>query len=105
MKEHKAKQIAAKWHSGQWSALYQFSSSGFYQANILRYVWEVKQCMLPEFFSVYPQELTKKDKNELQNLMRYFIERSRVKIEWTKHPNYGYPVPYAENVNPINIPL
>ncbi|HTF27217.1 MAG TPA: hypothetical protein VK625_00155 [Flavitalea sp.] len=97
MRHKTALRISNSWHGGQWSALYQFSSSGEWLIdNHLRYLQEVQACLEPEYFAAHPAELTQKDKNELTGLLNYFIGRGEhyaIKTEFKKHSVYGYTVP------------
>jgi len=59
---NRAMEIASHWHNGQWSALYQFASSGkILKENYQRYLNE-----LPP-----PADLTTKDKNNIVRLITY----------------------------------
>lgn len=98
-----AKNICASWHSGQWSALYQFASSGIYtMENHLRYLQEVESCLHPEY-NLYPGELNKGEERELNNLKSYFIRMGEInglKTEFHAHTLYGYLIPYlTEDTN------
>lgn len=57
----RAKEISSYWHSGQWSHLYQFASSGVYIPQSA-YIQELNKCV--------PQ--CKKDAEELKKLTKYF---------------------------------
>jgi|688.fasta_scaffold459551_1 hypothetical protein len=64
---NKAKEIASRWHSGQWSAIYQFASSGIItKENYSRYLNELEKDL--KFAD------TTKDKKELKQLIN-FIEK------------------------------
>lgn len=100
--ERKARQICHDWHGGQWSAYYQFGSSGIYHIpNALRYLRETEDNLHPEY-ALHPGELSKKDENELLRLKRFFIwagGKHGLTFEFEAHPVYGYLVPYlAEGV-------
>lgn len=93
----RAKEIASHWHGGQWSALYQFASSGIMtDENTLRYFREVEDALHPEY-NLYPGELTQKEERELTLLKRYFLiesEKRGLPVEFHKHELYGYLIPY-----------
>lgn len=97
MRQKTAQQICSNWHGGQWSAYYQYASSGIYlPANHLRYLQETEDNLHPEY-ALHPSELTKKDERELTNLKSFFIlqgEKSGIKTDFKKHPSYGYLIPY-----------
>lgn len=64
----KAQLISSYWYNGQWSALYQFLSSGIYLSeNHDRYIREVENAL--------KSAKLKKDKDELKKLKNYFIFR------------------------------
>ena len=92
----RAKEICSNWHGGQWSALYQFSSSKTWCIeNTLRYVWEV-EIDLQELFRVNTGVLTKKNKCELKALKNFFLYKAKennVPIISVKHSQYGYNYP------------
>lgn len=70
--KEKARQIASNWHGGQWSGLYQFSSSGIYVSeNHDRYIREVERDL--------NLAKLKKDKEDLRKLKNYFILRKAKK--------------------------
>lgn len=55
------KNVCTHWHGGQWSALYQFASSGtFVPGNILRYLKELQECREPEY-NLHPGTISKRD--------------------------------------------
>ena len=65
----KAKEIASHWHGGQWSALYQFASSGkVLNENFHRYLNELPN---PE------SNLTTKDKNDIVKLITYIYHEHK----------------------------
>ena len=67
----KARKIASDWHGGQWSALYQFASSGvFVPENYSRYSNEINAEIERE--TEYHSRITKKQSNELWQLRKYF---------------------------------
>jgi hypothetical protein len=64
--KNKARQIASEWYDGQWSALYQFLSSGVYlPENHSRYIKEVNE--------LYTYAKNKKQTNEINQLKRWFM--------------------------------
>jgi hypothetical protein len=98
----RAKEICNAWHGGQWSALYQFGSSGiFIPENILKYLKEVQENREPEY-NLHPGTISIKADKELKSLIRFFEFKAfeeGIKIEWVKHSQYGYLIPYiAENI-------
>lgn len=95
-----AQKIASNWHGGQYSALYQFASSGYFVAeNSILYLWEIMQDLQNEYFAPCPRTLTNTEVKELNNLKNYFeaeIKRATfLEIEYKKHPVYGYQYPDA----------
>lgn len=108
----RAQEIASLWHGSQWSALYQFASSGVYMSeNHLRYLKELQEDREPEY-NLRPGTISKKDDAELKMLQRYFIAKGEEKgifTEWHKHTLYGYLIPSVtgkcKNVLPLYIPL
>lgn len=97
-----AELIAAVWHGGQWSALYQLSSNGIYfLENHLRYLQEIERDLHPEY-DLHPSELSKKGERDLNSLKEWVIrqgEAKGIRTEWHKHELYGYMIPYiAEDV-------
>lgn len=69
--KQKAQKIASDWHGGQWSALYQFASSGvFVPENYSRYSNEINAEIERE--TEYHSRITKKQSNELWQLRKYF---------------------------------
>jgi hypothetical protein len=57
----RAREIASNWHNGQWSHLYQFTSSGVYLPQSA-YIQELNKCI-----PTCPQDAT-----ELKQLIKYF---------------------------------
>ena len=87
------RKVCASWHGGQWSALYQFASSGiFIHDNILRYLRELQECREPEYY-LYPCTISKHDDLKLSACQRWFEKQYGSKIVWEHHPIYGYMVP------------
>jgi hypothetical protein len=104
-----AKKICSSWHGGQWSALYQFASSGvFVPDNALRYVWEIMQDLQNQHFAPYPHDLKKGETKELTQLKEYFegliLANIGLKVEYIKHSQYGYLYPSLPNYS-INLPI
>lgn len=109
----RAKEICSKWHGGQWSALYQFASSGVYMVeNHLRYLQETESDLHPEY-NLRPGTLSKKDTAELNSLQRWFIFKGTengLSTVWGKHHTYGYRIPYIDGgdstkVEPLKYPV
>lgn len=62
----KAREIASHWHGGQWSALYQFASSGVVtKENLNRYFSEINSDL---------NGASHKDKKELKSLELFFVK-------------------------------
>lgn len=103
LRKETAKKISSNWYGGQWSALYQFASSGIYTIeNHLRYLQEVETDLHPEY-KLYPGELNKKDETDLNNLKAFFIksgEDNGIKTEFVQHTIYGYYIPYITEDTP-----
>jgi ubiquinone/menaquinone biosynthesis C-methylase UbiE len=102
-----ALKTSSLWYCSQWSALYQFQSSGIFNiADILKYLREIQRNLEPEYF-LYPTILTKKNKAELTRLKTWFeykAKENNVIIDWYKHSFYGYLIPYIKsNINNIEI--
>lgn len=93
--------LCAAWHGGQWSALYQFASSGKYLIeNHLRYLQEITQDEEIEYFAAIPPRRTKKDYAELARMRRFFEAKGRensIGTVWHTHPDYGYKIPFVSN--------
>lgn len=96
----KAVIVAIKWHGGNWSALYQFGSSGLYHAeNHLRYLQEVEDCLHPEYH-LLPGYNTQAADKELNQLKRFFTKNGElhgIKTTWKQHPVYGYNIPVVSS--------
>ena len=108
--EQRAKEICDAWHGGQWSAIYQYASSGiFVRDNALRYVMEVLKDMYPEYWCAWETDVPTKDMRELRSLVRYFIKVARendIPITLEKHPVYGYEFPVTTaNIEPLKLPV
>lgn len=101
-----AKTIAGAWHSSQSSALYQFASSGIYMIeNHLRYLQEIEYALHPEY-NLYPRELTKIQREQLEKLKDYLIQegtKNGLNTTWGIHPKYGYNIPYIDENTPREI--
>jgi len=97
MKTETAKNLCSLWHSGQWSALYQFASSGIYtMQNHLKYLQEVETCLHPEY-NLHPGTLSKKDLGNLERLKQFFILQGQeigIYTQYKQHPDYGYLIPF-----------
>lgn len=110
IKLNKARKIMYAWHGGQWSAFYQFASSGEYLTyNILKYLRECEDCLHPEF-ALYPTTLSKKDETELNWLKAYFVDIAKqhgFEIGFFNHSVYHYLIPYVikgntEKIEPLH---
>lgn len=106
MKQITAVKLAAKWHGGQWSALYQFASSGEYLIeNHLRYLREIEDSLHPEY-NLHPGTLNKRNEKELNGMKSFFIEaggKQRIKTEYHNHPVYGFPIPFISEDTPFEL--
>ena len=106
MLKKSAIKISSNWHGGQWSALYQFASSGIYVIeNHLRYLQEIEDCLHPEY-ALYPGTLSKKDEGNLIGLKWFFIrmgERNGIKTEYHQHLIYGYLIPFISEDTELSI--
>lgn len=85
----KAIEIARRWHGGQWSALYQYASSGeFVKERSVEYIKECVDCKYPSKNNVvHPKYKIK----ELDQLIRYFIKEAAghdITIRATKHSGH-----------------
>ncbi len=93
-------EICTSWHGGQWSALYQFLSSGVYMPeNHLKYLKELQECREPEYY-LHPGTISKKNDAELNSAQRWFIYKGTeigIKTGWIDHPVYGYKIPTTED--------
>ena len=92
--------MAACWHNGKSSALYQFWTQGYFQPEkSVRYLWEILQHLQNEYFEACPRTLTSKEQSELRSLQLYFENEIKsctfIEIEYKKHPVYGYQYPDA----------
>ena len=109
--------VCAAWHGGQWSALYQFASSGIYlPENHLRYLKELQECREPEYY-LHPGTISKKDDKTLQAAQNFFLKEGRkiggIVTDWKSHPVYGYQIPYVFdalpeiyiNITPLNLAI
>lgn len=98
MRLNTAVKISSNWHGGQWSALYQFASSGVYVVeNHLRYLQEIESDLHPEY-NLHPGKLSKKDEGNLTGLKWFFIrmgEKNGIKTGYNKHKLYGYEIPFV----------
>ena len=109
IRKETAQKICNSWHGGQWSALYQFGSSGvFVPDNSIRYLWEIMQDLQNEFFAPYPHELKNGEVKQLTQLKEYFereifIELGKL-VEYKQHPLYGYKFPDIKGFS-IKLPI
>lgn len=98
IKLERAKELASFWHQGQWSALYQFASSGVYlEENALHYLKEIENNLHPDY-DLFPRPLTQLETKELTALKNWFL-RNGVKVEYRKDETYGYLTPYLLEPN------
>lgn len=85
---NRAQEIASNWHGGQWSALYQFASSGKYLVeNHLLYLEEIIQEIHRPETALKPFFRSKKDQAELNSLKLWFEQyavRYNVQTVWKK---------------------
>lgn len=103
----RAQEIASHWHGGQWSAFYQFSSSGcFIIENVLQYFKELLADMEPEYWSLHPVERKVYEMKELRLLERFFHAKAtelNVAVEYGKSEQYGYLIPFIKDETPDDI--
>jgi len=98
-----AQKLCASWHGGQWSALYQFASSGIYvPENHLLYLKELEFNYHSEAFAINSEEfeLTKTEEQELEKLINFFIKKGEeigIETTWQKHHLYDYKMPRAQS--------
>ncbi len=93
--EKRARQICSYWHDGQWSALYQYSSSGIVTpCNKLDYLNETFASLQPEYHATHPRELKQSEIKELTSLLNYF-QHKLTDYKIIKHPDYGYKMAVA----------
>lgn len=106
MRHKTAVRVCSNWYGGQWSALYQFLSSGIYMPeNHLRYLQEIETDLHPEY-NLCPGELSKRDERELNGLKQFFIklgEKHGLKTEYHEHELYGYLIPYLTEDTPSEL--
>lgn len=99
--------ICSNWHNGQWSALYQFTSSGIYlPENHLRYLKEIQECLEPEY-NLHPSTINKKYSSDLTCCIDFFTNEGNKHLlftEWARHDIYGYKIPYLTG-NPRKIQI
>ena len=102
----RAQQIASNWHGGQWSALYQFASSGIIiKENILLYIQECIDCLNHQETAPHPYTLPIKQQKELESLINYFKKQQLgVNIIESKHSFYGYRIITTDTPH-INLPV
>jgi aromatic ring hydroxylase len=96
LKTQKSRRIASAWHGGQWSSFYQYASSGvFVIENTLLYIKECLDNLQAGEFAAIPYELKKKDRKELEYLLKYFLNEAKkngIEVIEGKHSFYGYTV-------------
>jgi hypothetical protein len=97
MRKETAIKMCQEWHGGQWSALYQFASSGqFVHENALRYVSEVQKDIERPEYALRTFSRAKSTTDKLIRMRDFFIKlasKNNVPIILEKHPNYGYLMP------------
>ncbi len=102
-KKESIRQICTEWHGGQWSALYQFCSSGIYlPENHLRYLKELQECREPEFY-LHPGTISKKNDARLQSAQKYFTNEGKkhsIVTDWKNHPVYNWLYPFIFDARP-----
>jgi hypothetical protein len=115
-RKEQIQKTCAEWHGGQWSALYQFCSSGVYLVeNHLRYLKELQECREPEYY-LHPGTISKADDKRLQSAQKYFTEQGKkigVVTDWKRHKLYGYEIPFIfdapetiySNIISLRIPI
>ncbi|OQP65463.1 hypothetical protein A3860_17515 [Niastella vici] len=96
----KARDLATLWHTGDQSALYQFATQSYYRPEkSVLYLWEILQQLQNEYFLPCPYSLTGEQRYQLEALKSYFENEIKsctyLKIEYKKHPVYGYLYPDA----------
>ena len=96
----KAQDLAASWHTGVSSALYQYATQGYFQPEkSIRYLWEILQHLQNEYFLACPYTLSDEQSSQLKALQCFFENEIRsstyINIEYKKHPRYAYQYPDA----------
>jgi hypothetical protein len=104
-----ARGIASNWHGGQWSALYQFASSGIYLVeNHLLYLEEIIQEIHRPETALHPFHRSKKDTAELVSLKKFFIKEGKmnnVQTVWGEDFYKIVPLPMLAEPNPQIKPI
>lgn len=102
----RAQEICSHWHDGQYSAFYQFASSGIFTIeNVLRYLQECENNLHPEY-NLHPSILSVKNNKELNSLKSFFIKTAndnKIYIGWETHPVYGYEIPFISGATSQSI--
>lgn len=92
----KAIHFCQHWYGGQWSAIYQYLSSGIWvKENALLYVSELQENINNQEHAAKPYFLPKYQVKQLEQLISYFVRLAKdngVIIEKSKHSFYGYPI-------------
>ena len=106
MRHSTAVKICSNWHGGQWSAFYQFASTGIYTVeNHLRYLQEVEDCLHPEY-NLHPSTLNKKDSTNLEGLKQFFIlegQKHGIYTQYATNNQYGYLMPFIAGFVPESV--
>jgi hypothetical protein len=96
----KARDLAILWKGGESTALYQFATETYFMGEkSVRYLWEILQQLQNEYFLPCPYTLSGEQRSQLEALLSYFEDEIKsctyIKIEYKKHPVYGYLYPDA----------
>ena len=92
--KERAMQIAALWHSGQYSDFYQFTSTGTFVPE--RILWYCRECWVniePEYYSTRETFISERNKRELHSLRNYFVKQAKIvgiDLKTREVPPYGY---------------
>ena len=93
-----AQRLCNDWHTGQWSSLYQFASTGTWiLANHLLYLQEIQQAIEQPKFALRPYDHKVGNRKDLINLREYFEKRGNEagpRTLWRRHETYGYWMPF-----------
>jgi hypothetical protein len=105
--KEQARRIAADWHDGQNSPLYQFASSGvFIASESARYLQAAQRCIDKDGHSVYAKECTKTELLTLGRLKRYFESESAKAghkvTAWEKYPGGYELLPVFDNIEGLS---
>jgi hypothetical protein len=102
-RKEQVQKVCADWHGGQWSALYQFASSGIYlPTKHLYYLKELQECREPEYY-LHPTVLAKRENDRLQAAQNYFVSEGKkhsIVTDWKRHKVYGYEIPFVFDADP-----